>query len=193
MKLLLPGLIGAFIATTLTIIYNYIREQVRHRRDVMMQAVSWVDDIYDRLQMMQVQKERVYAGEKPALTTEEYRIITREVKTLLLSSKIPVLVALVYGEGNEVQKINALQGEMTKVAEMLWQANKDTWDDASKKIFMSFSKIIDPIKEDTFKRFLYSTRVESIASDFLKSNLPTFCKIFTRKQFKKKNKTRLDG
>jgi hypothetical protein len=179
MKLLLSGLIGAFIATTLTIIYNYIREQVRHRRDVMMQAVSWVDDIYDRLQMMQVQKERVYAGKEPAITTEEYKITTREVKTLLLSSKIPVLVALVYGEGNEVQKINALQGEMTKVAEILWQANKDTWDEASKKIFLSFSKIIDPVKEATFKRFLHGTRARSIVSDFLKSNLSTFYKIFT--------------
>ena len=185
MRLLLSGLIGAFIATTLTIIYNYIREQVRHRRDVMMQAVSWVDDVYDRLQMIQVQKERMYTGKEPALSTEEYRITTREVKTLLLSSKIPVLVALVYGEGNEVQKINALQGEMTKVAEMLWQANKDIWDDSSKKIYLSFSKIIDPIKEDTFKRFLHGTRPRSIAIDFLKSNLPTFCKIFTLKRLKK--------
>ena len=181
MKLLLSGLIGAFIATTLTIIYNYIREQVRHRRDVMMQTVSWVDDIYDRLQMIQVQKERAYTGKEPALSTEEYRIMTREVKTLLLSSKVPVIVALTYGEGNEVQKINALQGEMTKVAEMLWQANKDTWDDFSKKIFLSFSKIIDPIKEDTFKRFLYGTKVGSIVSDFLRSNLPTFFKMFTGK------------
>ena len=44
MKLLLSGFIGAFIATLLSICYSYIAEQVRHRREIMIKVVEWVDD-----------------------------------------------------------------------------------------------------------------------------------------------------
>ena len=183
MQSLISGLIGALIATLLSILYNFIAEQLRFRREIMLAVVSWADGVYIRLQEMHVQKERIYNGKSLGLTDEEYRIMSREVKTMLLSAKIGAMVALVYGEGDEMQKINAFRGELTKVLEGLYGANKETWSGFDKKISEKFKNIIDPLRMNISRRFLEGTTVKSIFLDWIRKHMPTMCKLI--KNFKK--------
>lgn len=177
MEFLISGLIGALIATLLSILYNFVAEQLRFRRELILEIVSWADDVYGRLQEMHIQKERVYSGKKPGLTDEEYRIMSREAKSLLLSSKIGAMVALVYGEGEEMQKINAFQGELTKVLESLYDAKKETWSNFHEDISKKFSNVIDPLRAAISRRFLEGTSVKSILLDFIKKHMPTICRL----------------
>lgn len=71
MKLLLSGLIGALIASVLSIIYQYLREIIRRRMDIMLEVVSWSDDIYDRLQAVHSQKDSVRTGATPYYTRKD--------------------------------------------------------------------------------------------------------------------------
>lgn len=174
MHILVSGLIGALLATLFSLLYNHISEQVKLRIDFMMATVEWLDNIYTRLQTMQVHKERVYTNKAPSLSEEEYRIISNEVRTLLLSEKIKTQVTLIYGEGDKLQRINTLQGELLKVAQLLWAADKDTWDESSKKIMESFNKIIDPIKAIAMKDFLVSARKVTMFKNFLRGSLSMF-------------------
>ena len=177
MGFLLSGLIGAIIASLLSVLYQYITEQIRRRAELMMEIVTWADDIYERLQIMSINKEEIYAGGKPYLTRGEYRVISREVKIMLLSSKIPAMVALVYEEGEDVQRINALQGELLKVARILWNARKEIWSQANKEISKEFDKIIDPLRKSISDRFLAASRPVAVINDFFKRHLPTFYKM----------------
>lgn len=171
MKLLLSGFIGAFIATLLSIFYSYITEQVRHRREIMIKVVEWADDIYDKLEFLHVQKEKAYTEGKRALSDEEYWKMSKELKRTLLSSKISAMVALVYGEQEEVRKINALQGELLKILSSLYTSNKTKWEELNEDINEKFKKVIDPLRISISRRFLIGTRVSSILGDLFKSNI----------------------
>ena len=94
MKSLLSGLIGALIATLLSLIYHHNSERKKMRSDVLLEIVSYCDDIYTLLRQMHVHKDHKYTGKKPALHADEYRLITRELTILLLSSKPSAKVAL---------------------------------------------------------------------------------------------------
>lgn len=177
MGFLLSGLIGAIIASLLSVLYQYIAEQIRRRAELMMEIVKWADDIYERLQILTVNKGEIYAGKEAYLTQEEFKMVNREVKITLLSSRISAMVALVYGEGKDVQRINTLQGELLKVARIQWNSKKETWPQASKEIDEKFDKIIDPLREAIANRFLAASRPPAVISDFFKRYLPTFYKM----------------
>lgn len=181
LDILLSGLVGALIATALSVIYQYASEQSKYRGNLAIEVVNWLDKIYIRLQEMMIHKERVYSGKDPSLTQEEYRKLSNEVRTLLLSDKIMTIVALTYGEGDKLQKINALQGELSKVAGILWALNQNNWKESHLEIMNSFNKKIDPIKAMTMKEFLYSAKIKSVIGDALKYFFPTFYKLFIRK------------
>jgi len=162
MLILLSGLVGAIIGTIISIIYHNISGQERRKEQVIMEIVKWTDDVYERLQMMQLQKEKVYNGEEPPLSAEEYRIISREVKVMLLSSRLSLMVAFSFGEGEAVLEMNTLQGELLKVARILWNTKKETWSESKEKIFNSFSQTIDPLRDAISRRFLNSVKLRFI-------------------------------
>ena len=58
MSELLSGLIGALIATILTVVSLYLAEQAKLRTEMTLEVVGYCDDIYDRLQLMHVHKEK---------------------------------------------------------------------------------------------------------------------------------------
>ncbi len=161
-KILLSGTIGALLATLLSMWYQHVSEQIRARKDAMRAVIEWVDNIYVRLQAMQIHKERIYTGQEPSLSAEEYRSMSDEMRVLLLSDRIVTEVVCVYGEGDVLQKINALQGELTKAARILWAAKQDTWADSTKGIMKIFKEKIDPIKASVMKDFFHSTGKISI-------------------------------
>jgi hypothetical protein len=169
-KLLLSGLIGALIASVLSILYQYLTEIIRRRRDIMIEVVSWSDDIYDRLQAVQTQKDTVYpVGAKRYLTDDEYREISRELKTMLLSSKTHAKINLIYGEGEELKMFNALREELLRIARIIWTANEKNWTESSKKIIQDFGDKIDPLRQSIERGFILRTRVRSVARDCLLS------------------------
>ncbi|MBI4309708.1 MAG: hypothetical protein HY591_05205, partial [Candidatus Omnitrophica bacterium] len=161
LEILLSGTIGALIATLLSVWYQHHSEKIKSRKDVMMAVIEWLDNTYVRLQAMQVDKKRVYTGQASSLS-EEYRAMSDEVRVLLLSDRIATQVVCVFGEGNTLQKINALQGELTKAAQILWAAKKDTWPDSANGIMKIFQDKIDPIKASVMKDFFHSTGKISI-------------------------------
>jgi len=162
LEILLSGILGAVIAALLTVWYQHFSEHSKSRKNTMRAVMEWVDNIYLRLQSMQVDKERVYIGKSGSLSEVEYRSMSEEVRVLLLSNRITTEVVCVYGEGDILQKINALQGELTKAASILWASKQDTWSESSKKIMEIFQKKIDPLIASVMGDFLKSTGKVSI-------------------------------
>ena len=95
-ELVLSGFLGALVATIITVLYQHTSEQVKLRRDVLLEINGWLDDFYTRLQAMHVHKERIYEGKDPSLSQEEYRKFNEDIRVLLLSERIKTLVALTY-------------------------------------------------------------------------------------------------
>jgi len=185
MASLVSGLIGALIATILSIFYNYITEQVRYRREIMLKVVEWAEDVYDCVEQMSVQKNNKYTNKKPCLTDEEYRNTSREVLRMLKSSKLVAMVALTYGEGEAVQKMNALKGELLEILSSLYTSNKEKWTEVNESIEKKFSDIIDPLRASIHREFLLRAKVSSIIKDFIKCKMPTFWKLTDTQKGKK--------
>jgi len=162
---LLSGLIGALIATGFSILYHYFAEQVRRRAQLMLEVVSWADDIFDNLQVMLVAKERVYAIKDHLLTDEEYRKLTRELKIKLLSSATHAKVALIYGEDEEMRIMNALRGELEKIFESLLDTKEATWRATATEIASLIENEITPLRKRIERRFLSGARIRSVALD----------------------------
>lgn len=176
MKELLSGLFGALIATLLTVFYNYITELVRRRSDILMDVVSYFDDIYSRVQNMHVHKIASYKGGKLLYTDEEYKVTSRELKAMLLSSMIRTRVALVYGEGDaKLQEYNKLQSMLLEGARILWAMKKENYQEGSGKIAVLFNNI-DILRSDIEQKFLNSAKVNSITSELFERGTPTIYK-----------------
>lgn len=173
---LLSGFIGAIIASFLTIVYLYFAAQISRRGDILMEIVAWGDELYDRIGSLHNYKAAVYTGGKVGLTESEYSIISREVKTMLLFMRVQTIVVLAFGEGEELRSINALKGELLKVSEILWAAEKATWKKSEKEILDSF-KIIDPLRGSVQKMFLRKTRINTIVLDIIECHIPSVFKI----------------
>ncbi len=170
MKILLSGLLGALIASVLSVLYQYFAEQKRIRKELMLDVVGWVDDVYDLLQAIHVQKQAAYSGGKLYLTEEEYRGVSRNLKFSLISTKLEAKVAIIYGEGEELRLTKALKGEILKTVQVLWAATKDTWVEDNKLVFESFSKRIDPLRGKVEKTFLIKGKFKTIAGEAFKIN-----------------------
>jgi hypothetical protein len=171
-NLLIAGFTGAALAVIGAAFYNHHMYQLGRRADLTMDVVSWIDDIYDRLITIHAQREATFTGAKFGLSNDEYRQVVKETKAMLLASKTHAKVALVYGEGRELDKFDTLKEEFVSIAELLLQADKDTWEEANKQINYKFSKIIEPLMNSTERNFLLGSKSEAIAADFIKKNLP---------------------
>ena len=99
MESLLSGLIGALIATLLSVFYHHNSERKKMRSDVLLEVVAYCDDIYRHLTDMHIHKDLEYTGKKSAFNADEYRHISHELTGLLLSSKPAAKLALAYSEG----------------------------------------------------------------------------------------------
>ena len=91
---LISGLIGALLATVIAVAYSHISELIRRRHDVTLEVVGYSDDIYSHLQTMQTYKNQKAEG-KDVLELDEYQTASRELRTLVLSSRVHARAALV--------------------------------------------------------------------------------------------------
>ena len=168
MTILLSGFIGALIATILSVIYNYISEKSRLRSEVALEAIGYFDDIYIRLQMLHVDKDATYTGKKRSLTDEEYRISSRSLKDLLISSRVGAKLAIVYGEGNFTGAYNYLLSSCQQAASLLWSAKEEDWEEKNNKIFVLFQERIDPVRTAFHRSLIEGTWRNNILLEFVK-------------------------
>lgn len=162
MTFLLSGLIGALIATILSVIYHYLSEQSRLRSEVALEVIDYFDDIYKRLQMLHVDKNAVYTDSKRGLTDEEYRISSRVLKDLLNTSRVGAKLAIVYGEGNLTGAFNFLQSSCIQAAELLWSAKEENWTEKNKQLSILFQNKIDPVRKVYEHNLIEGTRSHRI-------------------------------
>ncbi len=162
MTILLSGLIGALIATILSVIYHYISEQSRLRSEAALEAIGYFDDIYKSLQMLNVDKEAAYKGKKRGLTDEEYRITSRTLKDLLNTSRVGAKIAIVYGEGNITGAFNFLQASCLCASELLWGAKEQDWEEKHNQITILFHEKIDPVRKIFERHLIEQTRSHQI-------------------------------
>lgn len=158
MTILLSGLIGALIATTLSVVYHYISDKSRLRSEVALEAIGYFDDIYRLLQMLHIDKDATYTGKKRGLTDEEYRISSRALKDLLITSRVGAKLYIVYGEGKIIGAFNFLHTSCTQAAELLWGAKEHNWKEIHKQISILFQEKIDPVRKVFESHLIKQTR-----------------------------------
>ena len=174
MEQLLSGLYGALIASILSIIYLYFSEQIKLRSEIMLEVVGYSDDIFSSLTQMHIHKDSMYTEEIPRLTPEEYKKVSNELTVLLLTTKIKVKIALVYGEGQVLGIFNQLWNNYIAVSSLLRTATRSAWVvKENKEIIDIFSNKIDPLRNQLEKLLLNNARVKGIS----KSLFPTFIKM----------------
>jgi len=146
MLLLFSGLLGAIIATLLSVLYHHISEQKKIKSDILMEIVSYFDEIYGHLIDMHSYKDHEYMDKKPALYPDEYRMVSRELTKLLISSKPAAKLVIAYGEGNIMGTFNGLKEIFLEVSSMLRKSTRDNWVIEDKKIINLFSERIEPLR-----------------------------------------------
>lgn len=171
MLLLFSGLIGAIIATLLSVLYHYISEQRKIKSDVLMEVVSYCDEIYGHLIDMHCYKDHEYMGKKRSLHPEEYRIISRELTRLLLSFKPATKLVIAYGEGTIMATFNDLKSCFFEVSSMLRKATKDDWLIESKKITNLFSERIEPSRTVLRRSLLNGLYAIKIVKGFFRRSI----------------------
>lgn len=146
MEILLSGLLGALFATILTLIYNHVSDKSKIRSDVLMEIVSYCDEIYLHLIEMRTHRNAKYVKEKSFLTQEEYNLKSRQLNSLLISSKPGAKLDVAYGEAGIMALYNSLKSHFLSVSSKLRKAKIDTWEKDVIEISDVFEKEIDPLK-----------------------------------------------
>lgn len=157
MGLLLSGLIGALIATLLSILYHHISEQKKIRSDALMEIATYCDEIYTHLILIHGHRNLKYFKKETILSNDEYRAINRELSSLLVSSKPGVKLVFAYGEGKIMGLFNKLKKYFNEVSSKLREPTDD-WGKRSKEIFIIFSEKIDPLRKNLERSLLGELR-----------------------------------
>lgn len=162
MPLILAALLGAAIATIFSVLYHYFMHSVDRRSDAAMEVVTWTDDVYDRLITIYAQRDAFFTGQKFGLTNDEYRLIVKEVKAMLLASRMHTRVSLIYGKSPQLDKFDALREEYISIIEMLLEADQSTWPKTNQEITHRLNTVLEPLKASTERYFLVGARPAAI-------------------------------
>ena|ERR1017187_7388124 len=159
---LLSGLIGAVIATVLSIVCLFFSEEIRRRREVYLAVVKYIDDVYIRLQAVFAYTHFKYTSESlpiydiEGLSESDIHRLRREVTELILSHGIRSQVAIVYGENTLLYELAGLFDTFLEVNRKLGRATRAAWLVKEKKeVFALFEKKIDPARyylQDSYRR-----------------------------------------
>ncbi|GEM_PF-1741550 len=145
MEIALAALVGAVVSALMALYYNNTVQQRQFRSVTTIDTISWADDIYDRLMTIHAQRDATFTGAPFGLSNEEYRAVVKEAKAMLLASKTRAKVALVYGEGPELMKFDALHNEFVEITETLLKADRENWTEINSKISDRFSSVVEPL------------------------------------------------
>lgn len=159
---MLSGFIGALIATILTVVYLYIAEQIRQRTDIALEVVGYCDEIYNRLQYMSVYKEKAYKQSGAELERDIYAANSRELSSLVKSTKTHAKLEIIYGAGASVAALNGLSEHFRNAFSLLTTATEDNWAEKSTELNGLFKKVIDPMREGFTRNLIDGTRIKTI-------------------------------
>lgn len=163
---LLSGLIGAFIATFLSIFYHFIFEQKKTRSDIMLDVVEHLDEIYTKLQSIHAEKDTRFKNGDGMLTTEEYNRINVKLRDLIETHKIGAKIEIFYGRGNLVAQFNRLKTFLIEAARSVWAGRESDWKEKNQYIHKLFSEKIDPSRESFESLLIDKCKAVEIIKDF---------------------------
>jgi hypothetical protein len=171
MEQLLSGFLGALIATILSLFYLYLSEQKKLRADIFLETVTYSDDIYMHLIDLRNEKNAEFTGKKRGLIPEEYRIVSRELTAMLLSSKPGIKLALVYGDSDVIGTFNELRSYYLKISSLLRCGSQGEWETELHNIDNIFSEKIGPLRSSFERLLLHEIQTFSILRRSFKNPL----------------------
>lgn len=173
MELVIAGLAGAVVAVIFVYLHTGITSRTSSRSALAMEIVSWADDIYDRLITIHAQRDASFTDTAFGLSNDEYRTTVKEVKSMLLASKMRAKVALVYGKGTHLYTFDTLREEFIAATEDLLGATKETWPEDNARINRRFADVIEPRMRSAETLFVQSSRPFSLTGVLARTGAPT--------------------
>ncbi len=167
LEIILSGLVGALIATFISVIYLHISEKNKLRGEVFLEVVSYCDEIYHFLQTIHNYKEAEYRLYKSPYSSEEYTSINNKLTVSLISTRVHAKLSLAYGDGDgdgdgdgeTLLLFNILSDNLRKVSSILRSSTKSAWvTKEHKEIMRLFSEEIDPLRAKLQESMLNGTR-----------------------------------
>ena len=186
MDQLLSGLIGALIATVLSVAYLYFSNKSKIRIEVLLEVVGFCDDIYHNLENLHYFKNAEYTKKNTEFPIEDYRKLSRELTVFLTSTKVHAKMAIAYGERDELALFLKLSNRFRSVASILRQATRSGWVNEGPQIHQMFEKEIDPLRHTLVRALIKGARPKGIILNLYRYHMPTFYKA-TSKLAKHKN------
>ena len=168
MEQMLSGLIGALIATIISVVYLYIAEQIRKRTEIALEVVGYGDEVYNRLQYMHVHKQKAYTQAGAELEPEVYRANSRELASLIKSTKTHAKLEIVYGPGTSVAALNELSDHFREASGILWGATTNDWAEKGVQVHNLFKNVIDPKRAKLQQELIGGTRVRRIMKHLIR-------------------------
>ncbi|MBA2654424.1 MAG: hypothetical protein H0U71_05105 [Gammaproteobacteria bacterium] len=136
---LLSGLIGALIASILTIIYLYLVDKIKFRENILLEIIDYLENIYHRLQTIHSLKKILFTDKQKIEIN--HKNIYEELAFLLKTSSPHAKLRLAYGEGKELQKLNYFSTKIREVSLILFNTNEETWGKNDSNILSIISKV----------------------------------------------------
>jgi len=157
-------LIGALVGGIITVQYMYAADRRKVRAEVVLEVVSYCDEIFHLIQMMHVSKDAVFtrAPNQEPQAGVHYQQATERLTVLLKTSVPKVKLAIAYGEGDSLRDFTALTGHFMEVAHILRRATSVAWAQEDAEIHRRFAELIDPARTRLESRLLSDARPASI-------------------------------
>jgi len=148
MSNLISGLIGALIATILSMIYLHISEIIRRRYDLAIDIAIYSDEIYNDTQVIHSYKTMLFdENEIPKDALEPYAASINRLRVSVTSSDIHIRAKIIYGkDSDELKALEGLRSYYTTCASILWSSTKENWTEKSEELHKLFENNIDPLR-----------------------------------------------
>ena len=168
---LISGLIGALIATVLSIVYLHISEVIRRRYELAIDIAVYSDEVYNDTQVIHVYKSMLYSDQEiPKESLEPYAAAINRLSVSVTSSDIHMRARIVYGENSdELKTLEGLRSYYKTCSLLLWGSEKENWEDKSKELHELFEKNIDPLRGMLEIRLANSVKTMYIIKKLIKN------------------------
>lgn len=177
MEQLFSVLIGALVASILSVGYLHVSEKLKMRSEVLLEVVGFCDEIYHHLQNFHVYKNAEYTDRNLDLTIEDYRSLSRELTVLLTSTKVNEKIVAAFGEKEELGLFLELSNQLRQVARILHRATRNAGINEGQQVNQLFKDKIDPLRHKLIRDLIKEAKVTGILPDIYKCQMPAFYKI----------------
>jgi hypothetical protein len=164
---LLSGFVGAGLVAVVTILWQYLAETRRERRDAAFLAVRWADDLHVQFTKVRLHKEAVYTNQKPYLSQEQYNLASDSIRTGILRHEVPTRLDITYGSGTALGYYNRMRECAAQAFALLAQATQDSWAEDSARFDAIMLGTFDPLKVQLLDTVRRGTRISFIWRDLL--------------------------